>query len=306
MADDGDAAEGFLDAPSERPHREVRVSAGRLADLSTQIEFLDGEVARYRQLVETERIRHATEITELELAADSRIDDQARRFRLQTKTLHDAYRSQLAAQQIEHEEALSAQVAEHAELLAAERRRYEEMSTRQRTRHETLLESARRQSMDQFRSSSNETDVLRSKELAQAKETIDRLRREVDSASKRLRRSEDFAEAHRRENRLLHKRVETLTADFRARLDDSTAQLTAARNRLEIERRRSAATLAELLERSAAIAAEADLLRARLAATDAELATTRACEAADPFEREAELEAAIGDLRAELRRYQQQ
>lgn len=130
MVDDRDTGEHFFDVLPDQVKGEVRVSASRIAYLTAQIDFLDREVARYRQIVETERIRYATEITELELAADCRSDDEARRFRAQTKTLHDSYRSRLGAQQIEHDEALSASVAAHHRELEAERKRYEDTAAR--------------------------------------------------------------------------------------------------------------------------------------------------------------------------------
>lgn len=312
MPDDRDTGEHFIGSLVERPEGEVQVSARRIADLATQIDFLDLEVSRYRQMLEAERISHATELGEIQLDADTRLDEERRKFRNQAKTIHDSYRALLADQQIEFERVLSEATASHERVLIAERSRYESIVDEQRSRHESVLDSSRRQSIDEVTSSREQADKRLASELTQSTNAVRRLQAEVDSYAQRASSAEDTAHDRQREITALQRRLNALSVEQTTRLDDAQKQLTTAHHRIEAERRRAAATLAELLNRSASIAAEADKARSDAAAAKAmaKHAAATAHERAQAeyadlasaaSRREAELERVIAELRAELR-----
>lgn len=299
MIDDRDTGEHFLDVLAERPPTALHVSAARVADLATQIEFLDSEVARYRRLIEAERIRHATELAELRLDADSRVDEERRKARVEKESLLDTQRRQLSALQLEHEAALSSLVTEHADALAAERRRYESMTSELRARYEALLEGARRHVADDLEATHAELEKGRLVELERLKRTVERLENERDRLSAQAEHKEELLTTLRHDHHELRRRLEVLGSERHSRIDEAERRAEAARRQLETERRKSSATLAELLERSASIAGEADRLRSE--ATDwAEEARAAWAQLELSRERETALESLIADLRAEL------
>ena len=318
MVDERDTGEHFIGPIGDEPELNVQISARRVADLTSQIEFLDREIARYRQLVEAERIRHATELADLQLETDTEIDRLRREERLETQALHDSYRSLMNERQIEHEQALSKATASSAAAVAQERERYDQLLARERGRRDVLLEAGRKQAVEELSESHQQSRQSLVNELLQAATTIERLEHDLHSERARADVAEQrFAEAEQ-QAATARLQIDTIEQKHAAAIDELRTQLDIAHERTDAERKRSAATLAELLERSASIAAEADRVRSELAAEQAKaahvLATTeqRAAEryqelaaaaderAANGLARETELEGVIADLRARL------
>lgn len=299
MTDDRDTGEHFLDLLAERPPTGLHVSASRVADLATQIEFLEREGVRYRRLIEAERIRHATELADLQLDADSRVDDERRKARTEREALLEAQHRRLATLQIEHETALSALLTAHADALATERRRYESMSAEQRSRHDALVEAARRQVADDLDAAHAELQKRQTAELQRLERSVAALETERTELSALALRNERRLGTLERENEELRRQLAAESSNRRSRIDRAERRAESAERRLETERRKSSATLAELLERSASIANEADRLRSEAAdATEDARAAWLHLEVSR--ERETALESRIAELRAQL------
>jgi len=319
MTDTRDTGEHFLAPAWAEDDKEAKSSARRIADLTAQVNFLDKEIARYREVLEHDRIRSATEIGEVKLAADTRFDNLRREERRQSQALHDSYRSLLNERQMEFEAALSKSAAENAAALAAERSRFEEALAHEKVRREEALDAGRRQTIEEVNSSHHRARRSQQSELRQALATVARLEGELA----------EYAESTQQTTRKLHeaelaraeaeKKAATADAERRSRLEEMEARSAQTTRRTESERQRAAATMSELLERSASLAAEADAARAKLIAeqtkvrqaaeaarktADAEYAAL--AQAADEratqaLARETELEAVIAELREQLR-----
>jgi len=290
----------------------------RIADLEAQMEFLDREIARYRSLIESERIKHSTEMANHQLQSDTRLDNLRREQRGEIHLLHESYRSKLSNRQVESEERLSKAAAEAAKDLAAERERHESILETERNRRAAQLEAARDLAVEEATEEQRRSNRRLSNELKQARATIERLEGEIHemvekatTATMAIHHSE-LAAAN------MERRIEEAHEQHQRELAEIETQRTGALDRLEAERKRSAATLAELLERSAAVATEADQTRADLVAEQArtEQLTRNALQqarseyetllqAADEratraLQRESELESAIARLRQQL------
>jgi hypothetical protein len=299
------------------------ISNHRLEDLTSQIDFLDREVIRYRELLEQERIRQSTKLADQQLLADTQLDELRRAERRQAQTLHDSYRSLLSERQVEFEQTLSKAAAETAAELAEERRRYEEMLGEERSRSEVMAEANRQQVIDELNESHQRSRKSLLLELSQATEAGERLQDEVGEYIERSSQAEIRVHDSQVEVTALKHRLETIDQQHRSRLEELEKQLKMSTRRVEAERKRLAATLAELLERSASIAAEADKTRSDFGAAQADaersaLATRDSAkdeyealiEAADDrasraLVRESELEAVIAELRDLLSRKRQ-
>lgn len=313
--DTRDTGEHFLGALDQEPDGLAQISARRLADLATQIDFLDREVARYRELLEHERIRHSTELADLQLEADTRLDELRREERHQTQALHDSYRALLSERQIDFENALSAAASASASDLADERRRHQEILDREHSRRDAILEASRRQAIEEINEANQRARQELEIELAQATDSRQRLQDEIHTQMARADHAEAKAAQAEKDLAAVQRRLERVEAQQQLRVQEAEKQAAAAISRLESERKRSAATLAELLERSASIAAEADKARSDFAAEQAkaehaaatalqraqaeyrELAQAADVRAGRAIEREIELEAAIAELR---------
>jgi hypothetical protein len=310
-----DTGEHFLGALDNEPDGRAQISARRLADLAVQIDFLDREIARYRELVEHERIRHSTELADRQLEADTKLDEIRREERHQTQALHDSYRALLSERQVEFEQGLSAASAANAAELIDERQRHQEILEHTHTRRDVVLEASRRQTIDEINESHQRARQALETELTQASSAIDRLQAEVKSQLQRADQAEAKAASAHAQLSALKRQVSRLESQQQLRSEEADKQVASATSRLDAERQRSAATLAELLERSASIAAEADKARSDFAAEHARAehaaatADQRAraeyqalADAADDragraIKRETELEALIAELR---------
>jgi len=320
MTNAPDTGEHFLGPLEADDESAAQSTARRVADLSTQIDFLDREIARYRELLERERIRHSTEFANLQLETDHRLDEIRRNERLQTQNLHDSYRKLLSERQVEFEAAISEAAAASAAELSEERRRYEETLSHERTRREAQIEASRQQVVDELSAAHKRSNHSLQSELRQATSTIARLESELAEYVERARLAEIQVHNDAVLIERLEQRVDIAEAHQRKASADVEARLELAERRLEAERRRSAATLAELLERSASVAAEADQARSNYAAEQVKTAHAAASarvraeadyaslsEAADEraaraLVREGDLEAVIAELRAHLNR----
>lgn len=281
----------------------------RVDDLVDQIRFLDQEVARYRELVESERIHHARELNDQQLAADARLDQHRRDARRQTKSLHDSYRLLLSERQVELDQALSNAAGEHANQLDDERARHQEILDQERTRRDHLLASSRQQAIDELTDAYERSERELRAELAQAHRSRKRLQGELNAANERAHRAEDLADELRDQLAQAIHRADTSDTTLARKMAEAESRVTSAERRLESERQRSASTLIEVLERSAALAADADRARSEFAA---ELARTKHLAergpnraaldelAAKALQREAELEALIAELRSQI------
>lgn len=292
--------------------------ARRIADLTSQIDFLNNEVARYRELLETERIRHATELANQQLATDGKVDAIRRDTRLELQAVHASYRNLMTEQQLEYEEALSAAAAESASALQEEQDRHQELLSSEVDRRKSQVESARLQVVEEMMDSHETTRHGLLNELSQAADTIERLRGDLDNFVERAQQAELRAHEHEVETVALRQKLKGLEDRHVAKLADLRAQLERASQRVESERQRSAATLTEVLERSAAEAAASDraktehaeaLARAEHKALEAyreakeendELRRTMDDRGQVALEREIELESVIAELRMRL------
>jgi len=259
-------------------------------------------------------------MADLQLAADSRLDDMRREERIQTQALHDSYRNLLNERQIENEQALSKMATAHAAELASERARSEAFLDQEIARSKTSADASSRQTLDELNESHVQSQVKLRSELRQATETVGRLERELAEYVERARLAEIQVHDYDTEVTKLRRRLDELDSHNDAQLKATETRLAVAEKRLQAERRRSAATLAELLERSAAIAAEADSARSLFATerSDAEqaaiaelkqahndyasLAAAADERASRALLREADLEAAIAELRNDVPR----
>jgi hypothetical protein len=318
VTDSRDTGEHFLGPLTDQPGSGAQVSARRVADLSTQLRFLDREIGRYRDLLEQERIRHATEMANLQLESDTRLDEMRREERARSTALHDSYRALLSERQIEFEQSLSEAAATNAAELANERNRYHQTLKRDRNRRDALLESIRKQTLDEADELYHSERQALASELLQSTATNERLQVELEAQIARADRAESRAAQAEIRLSAVDRTLDRSEARSQLRIDEAERQLVAAADRLEWERQRSAATLAELLERSASIAAEADKARSDLAALQAKAEHAAASaqqlakaeyqslvaaadeRASRALQRESDLEAAIAELRAQL------
>jgi hypothetical protein len=293
----------------------AQISARRLADLAVQIDFLDREVARYRGLVEHERIRSSTDLADLQLEADTKLDEMRSQERRQSEALHDSYRALLSERQVEFEQSLLAASAANATELTDERQRHHEILEHEHSRRDALLETSRKQTIDEINESHQRARQTIETELAQASSAIDRLQAEADSQLQRADQAEAKAASAQAQLSALKRQVDRLESQQQLRSDEADKHVAVATNRLHGERQRSAAMLADLLEHSASIAAEADKARSDFAAEHARaeqvalsadqqarvryqaLADAADDRAGRAIHRETELEALIAELR---------
>jgi hypothetical protein len=293
----------------------AQISASRLTDLAVQIDFLDREVTRYRGLVEHERIRHSTELADLQLDADTKLDEMRSEERQHSQSLHDSYRSLLSERQVEFEQLLSAASAANATDLTDERHRHYEILEHEHTRRDVMLEASRKQTVDEINELDQRARQTLETELAQASSAIDRLQAEVNSQLQRADQAEAKAANAHALTSALKRQVDRLESQQQLRSDEADKHVATATNRLLAERQRSAASLADLLEHSASIAAEADKARSDFAAEHARaeqvavsadhqarvryqaLADAADDRATRAIQRETELEALIAELR---------
>lgn len=318
MTDASNSDEQFLAPAWAEADGEDKSSARRIADLSAQISFLDQETARYRELLENDRIRNATKIGELQLAADTRFDNMRREERNRSQALHDSYRSLLNERQMEFEAALSKASTESAAALAEERRRSEEILASEKARREEALEAIRRQTIEEVNATHHRARRSLQTELKQALATIERLKAELATQAVQIEQSSTELQQAQSALTEAENRVSMLQDDKRIRTEEVETRLERAAHKVESERQRAAATMSELLERSATLAAEADEMRARFHAEQAvaEKAALEARRKADEqytaladaaderatqaLAREAELEDVIAELRKQL------
>lgn len=313
--DTRDTGEHLVGALDNEPAGLAETSARRLADLAVQIDFLDREIVRYRELLEHERIRHSTGLADRQLQADIKLDEIRREERHQTQALHVSYRALLSERQVEFEQRLSAASAVNAAELIDERRRHQEILERANARRDVLLKAGRRQTIDEIKESHQRARQVLKTELAQASSAIDRLQAEINSQVQRADQAEAKAANAHAQSSALKRQVSRLEGQQQLRSEEADKQVANATSRLDAERQRSAARLAELLEHSASIAAEADEARSnfvteharaeRAAATADQRARAEyqaLADAADDrtgraIKRETELEARIAELR---------
>lgn len=318
MTDSGETSEHFLGPLTGEPGSGAHISASRVEDLSTQLDFLNREISRYRDLVEQERILHATEVANLQLESDTRLDELRREERARSADLHDSYRALLSERQIEFEQSYSEAAAAAATELANERVRHRQTLRRNRDRRHALLEATRKQAVDEADESHHSERQALASELVQVTAANERLQMQLEAQTTRADQAESRAAAAETRLSWVERNIDRSETRNQSRIDEAERQLAAAATRLESERQRSAATLAELLERSASIAAEADKARSdfaahyaktehavasaqRLAKAEHQSLTKAADErASHALQRESDLEAAIAELRAQL------
>lgn len=319
MTDTNDTGEHFLAPAWAAGDGDDKSSARRIADLSAQIAFLDQEAARYRELLENDRIRNATKIGELKLAADTRFDNLRREERNRSQALHDSYRTLLNERQMEFEAALTKASAESAAALAEERGRFEEILASEKSRREEALDAIRRQTIEEVNATHHRARRAQQTELQQALATIERLQVDATAQAAQIEQSAGNLHATHAALTEAEKQLSALQHEKRTRTNEVEARLELAARQVESERQRAAATMSELLERSASLAAEADASRARFIAEQAraEQAALEARRKADQeykaladaaderatqaLVREAELEDVIAELRQRLR-----
>ena len=311
LTDNGFDAAAIIATPSENGLKR------RIEDLAVQIDFLESEVVRYRTALENERLRHAQQLADSGLELDRRSDILRRSEREHTAKLHESYRKLLAERQIELEEAISHAAAGHALELQAERERHTEIVVELRRRAHRQLEAGQAQTIDELNAGfKTERDEL-IRDLEQARSTISRLTEQIEV----VRAEAAAAKAAHKDQTLLvatlERRLDVVDGQHRAQTEDLQRQVAIAEARIQAERQRAAATVAEVLEHSASIAAEADIVRtesASLIARAEDAAANARRQARFEYEvlaeeaderayrasiREAELEATIARLRAE-------
>lgn len=320
VADPSDTGEAPFASLVRNPGPNPEISNHRLEDLTSRIDFLDREVVRYGELLERERIRRSTQLADQQLLADTKLDELRRAERRQAQTLHDSYRALLSERQVEFEQTLSKTSAETAAELAEERHRYEEMLSQERSRNEIMAKANRQQLIDELNESHHRSQQNLLIELSQATETVERLQGDVNEFVERSSQAETRVHDYQVEIKALKHHLATVEQQHRSKLEEVEKQLDMANRRAQAERKRSAATLTELLERSASIAAETDNARADFAATQANAERSAAAErnsakreyaalleavddrAGRALVREGELEAVITELRDRLSR----
>jgi len=313
-----DTGEHFFGSLVNEQPVPTRASAQRAADLAAQIEFLDREVSRYRDLLATERIKHSTGLADLQLASDTRLDALQQEQRKQTQALHDSYRTLLNNRQVEFDQALSEATNGRATELADELGRQRESLDRAQARREIVLGANHQQTVDEMHEAHTRAVQEIKRDLSHATSTIERLQSELATQVERADNAEQDLARSVQQVADLERKIQLIATQARFRVDEAEKQATAATDRLNAERQRSSATLAELLERSASIAAEADKARSELAAKQVQvehavakavqraqadyrqLATAADEQVARAIARETELEDAIAQLRARL------
>lgn len=250
--------------------------SGRIEDLLVQIQHLDQELMRSREILEQERLHHATQAANAQLIADTRLDELRREELNRTQAMHESYRALLNERQLEFEAALSATVAAGAAQLEDEQHRHEKMLRQERDRHAKQEDAGQRREFAALSEQHERALNDLQRELEQAASSISRLQKALGAATERARRAE--AENADLVLRLsaLDVRLEQVTGssddEHQARVAELERRAEVAEERLATERRNAAATVAEVLAQSAAMAAETDSLRTTFAA---ELEETR-------------------------------
>lgn len=290
-----------IDAPSE---------SGRVDDLLAQIAYLEQEVLQGRELLEQERLRHATQIANRKLGHDTELDELRREELARTQKVHESYRALLNERQLEFEHGLSTAAAEAAALLEAEQQRHVEMLKQERSRKQQHEDAEYRRSVSELvEQHDRSTQDLRN-ELLQASSSISRLEAALAKATERAETAESKNGDLAMRLGAAERRLEQVTDVADHRQDAQRAELEQrvelAEQRLTDERRRAAATLAEVLEQSAALAAETDSLRSSLDAA-AERNNQRTTEEVEQVRTDfaAHSEAAQRDFDAERSRLEQ-
>jgi len=294
--------------PSPEPSWRV----AREGDVGEQVEFLQSEIRRYQADLERERVARTTAITAAQIAADNRVEELIRTHRHERDQLELVNRQLLDAQRSDAEARRSALIEEHRRQRASEHAQYQERITTLRSASQISSQAA----ADRF-----ESDVSEAHQTQLAA-----LQTKLDEATKRSERltvenHELQTERQAREQQLAEaqatlSRVETRERDATSRLirqvEELQDRLTRSEQRLNSERQRSSERVANLLRESAQVASRAQTTDQEIAAlrsswaderdavVAATLADARAIERA-AAEREAHLEATIGQLRAALR-----
>jgi len=290
----------------------------RIEDLTTQVSFLDAELSRYRDILERERIKSATDLADQQLLSDTKLDDLRREQRREFQALADVQRAKLDERQVDFEQQLSRLAARNAELLEEERARHQEILQVERTRRDIKIATARNQARDEANDAHNRIIKQLRAEAEQAASTIARLERDIDGVVERAKTSAMATHHAELETANTSGRMAEAEARHAKQLAELEEERDHALERAEAERQRSAATLAELLEQSATIAAEADRARDSIVAerekTEAEAAAARERAKAEykalviaaderatlALARETELESLIAELRQQL------
>jgi len=294
----------------------------RIEDLQTQVDYLDQQIRHYRAANENERIKHATEIANLHLEIDARADAVSREHFEQSQELHDSYRALLSERELQYENELARVSAEIAKVRDAERARHSEHTREIEKRHASQEDAHYRRRLNEVSEQhQRETHDLKT-ELKQARITLERLQTQLEKVTARADASEKAAGEHQVRARALEQRLaqqaEATTGAYTARIKDLERRAQAAESHLAEERARSAATISEILGKSASLAAEVDQSRSdfdddreRLELATAiaeqhakeqydELLRAADDRALEGLNREAELEARIAELRRQL------
>lgn len=281
------------------------------SEAAAQIDFLRSEIRRYQGDLERERLARTTAITGAQLAADARVEELIRTQRHEREQLDLINRQLLDAHRSESEARRSALIEEHRRQRANEHTQYQERIAAVRASTQQINKAA----TERFEN-----------ELAEAHATrVTALQAQLDDTTERLHQLEAENRELRTTNQTWEKQLgdaESSLSSAEASRRDTSAQLTRqvqelqerlarAEQRLNGERKRTSELVANLLRESAAVASQArnadqeiSSLRAswadeRDAVVAATLAEARAIERA-AAEREAHLEATIGQLRAAL------
>ena len=277
-------------------------------DLGPENELLRSEVERYQNLLDGERVAHATALAQSRLENLEQIDQLDREHRTALDRLSRSNRSMLAEQRAGFEAAATQREADHQRELDEAHREYEQRLQTARQHFDERLAAAGTRA-GQLQASTHDDELHSVTERLdearrQARELRGRLDRVVaentrlehagDEAARDLERAQrEHAESERR----LGERIDTLES----RLEE-------ARARAADERRRTGRVVRDVLEESAAVAAEAERARHDLLAEREALEVRHRREIADlvaearAFERsagnrEALLEARIAALR---------
>ena len=295
---------------------ELEVRAQRIEDLETQVEFLDDEVQRYREQLESHRIEQSRLVANLAVQADAALDEHRRAQQAEIEELHDHYRDAIAARQIGFDEQLAALEVKHQRDLDNQHGVYEQRLSAERRRVDIEISAAQSRISEEHNSDAASKLNAVTHTLQQRDHLVDELRAEARRLRHDLSEAIESAEALQArsgsDERERARAVEELRRDVE-KLERQNASLV---EQMQTERRQAAATLAEVMEQSAVVARELDAAertsaaeRAEAAAaSEAEVERARAdyetlLEAADErvrmaFDREAELEALIAQLRS--------
>lgn len=292
------------------PKIDAPVESGRVDDLLAQIAYLEQEVLQGRELFEQERLRHATQIANLRLETDTELDVLRREELTRTQNVHESYRALLNERQLEYEHGLTTASAEAAARLESEQQRHEEMLKQERSRRQQQDDAEYRRSVTELVEQHDRSTQDLQNELVQAASSISRLEAALTETTEWAKTAESKRGDLAMRLSAAERRLEQVTGAADQRHDAQHAELEQradlAEQRLTDERRRAAATLAEVLEQSAALAAETDSLRSSLSAA-AERSSQRTNEEIEQVRNDFEelSEAAQRDFGAERWRLEQ-